>query len=201
MQTEFYREYISSRPTWQLVDIYGDAGRSGTTTKHRPEFERLLKDAMEGHIDLILTKSISRFSRNTLDALVVTRSLRKLGVEVYFEEQHLSSIDPKCEIVLSIMAGLAQEESRNLSENIKWGLQRKMEKGEFSLPYARFLGYRKGKNGRPEIVKREARIVREIYQLFLGGMSVNRIASYLRRMDRKSPAGGVWRYNTVLRNL
>lgn len=99
------------------------------------------------------------------------------------------------------MAGLTQEESRNLSENIRWGIQRKMEKGEFSLPYTRFLGYRKGKNGRPEIVKREARVVREIYQLFLDGMNINRIANYLNRMNRKSPAGGIWRYHTVLNIL
>lgn len=150
---------------------------------------------------MILVKSVSRFSRNTLDTLAITRNLRKLGVEVYFEEQHLSSLDPKCEMMLSIMAGLAQDESRNLSENIKWGIKRKMEKGELVLPYKRFLGYKKGKNGRPEIVKREARVVREIYQLFLGGMSINRIANYLKRMNRKSPAGGIWRYHTVLNIL
>lgn len=158
----------------------------------------MLNSARSGRIDLILTKSISRFSRNILDTLTTTRELRKLGVEVYFEENHLSSLDPKCELMLSILGGLAQEESRNLSENIRWGIKRKMEKGEFTLPYARFLGYKKGENGRPEIVKREARIIREIYMLFLNGRRINQIIHYLNHVKRKAPGGGVWYYNTVL---
>lgn len=158
----------------------------------------MLNAARARKIDLILTKSISRFSRNTLDTLTVTRELRKIGVEVYFEEQHLSTANPACEIYLSIMASLAQEESRNLSENIKWGMTRKMERGEFTLPYKRFLGYRKGKDRRPEIIKKEAKIVQRIYWLFLNNVPINRICSILEKKGVKAPSGGThWHYSTI----
>lgn len=196
-QFDAYRKKIQSNPHWEFVDVFGDRGRSGTD-HNRPNFNNMLDAARAGKINLILTKSISRFSRNVLDVLILTRELRELGVEVYFEEQHLSTIDPKCEMYLSIMASLAQEESRNLSENIKWGIVRRMEKGEFTLPYKRFLGYKKGKDGRPEIIKKEARVVKHIYWLFLNGVPINRISSILEKKGVKAPGGGLhWHYSTV----
>lgn len=197
VQLKTYQDKIQANPAWELVGIFGDRGKSGTN-QDRPGFNAMLDTARAGEVDLILTKSISRFSRNALDTLTTTRELRKLGVEVYFEEQHLSTADPKCEMYLSIMASLAQEESRNLSENIKWGIIRKMEKGEFTLPYKRFLGYKKGKDGRPEIVKQEAKVVKRIYWLFLNGVPINRICTMLEKKGIKAPGGDSrWHYSTI----
>lgn len=197
-QFDAYRKMILSNPNWKFVSVFGDKGRSGTSINHRPGFNSMLASARARKIDLILTKSISRFSRNVLDILTITRELRKLDIEVYFEEQHLSTADPKYEIFLSIMASLAQEESRNLSENIRWGIVRKMEKGDFTLPYKRFLGYKKGKDGRPEIVKKEAKIIKHIYWLFLNDVPINRICRIMEKKHVKAPGGGThWHYSTV----
>ncbi len=126
------------------------------------------------------------------------RELKRIGVEVFFENELLSSFDPKCEILLSILASLAQEESHNLSENIKWGILRKMEKGDFALPYARFLGYRKGRDGRPEIIPKEARVAQRIYWLYLNSVTINRIATILTKKKATAPGGGCrWHGSTV----
>lgn len=174
-QYEKFKDVIRANPDWINAGIYKDYGKSGTDISCRPGFLSMMEAARKGEFDIILTKSISRFSRNVVDLLSAIRELRTLGIEVRFDTPQITSFDPKYEIYISIFAGLAQEESKNLSENIKWGITRKMEKGEFTLPYARFLGYKKGKNGKPEIVKREARTVREIYQLFLSGRNINRV--------------------------
>lgn len=126
------------------------------------------------------------------------RELKRIGVEVFFEKESLSSFDPKCEMLLSILASLAQEESHNLSENIKWDILRKMEKGDCALPYARFLGYRKGRDGRPEIIPKEARVVQRIYWLYLNGVPINRIATILTKKKTPAPGGGDrWHWSTV----
>lgn len=198
MQTEYLTKFVRGHNGWMLTDVYEDRGCSGTSVKKRDGFERMLDAAHEGKIDIIVTKSVSRLSRNTVDLLKITRELREIGVEIYFEEHHLSSFDPKCELLLSIMASLAQEESRNLSENIKWGINYKMRKGEFVLPYKRFLGYRKGKDGLPEIIKKEARVVKRIYWLFLNGVPINRIAAILTKKRIPAPGGGsIWHGSTV----
>ena len=126
------------------------------------------------------------------------RELKLIGVEIFFEKESLSSFDPKCEMLLSILASLAQEESHNLSENIKWGILRKMENGDFALPYARFLGYRKGRDGRPEIIPKEARVIQRIYWLYLNGVPINRIAVILTKKKTPAPGGGCrWHWSTV----
>ena len=162
-QRSHFWNVIHRNPNWELVDIYADNGRSATSIKDCLSLRRLLADAQSGKIDLILTKSISRLSRNTVDVLMITRSLRLIGVEIFFEKELISSLDSKCEMLLSILASIAQEESRNISENIKWGILRKMEKGDFTLPYGRFMGYERGTDGRPKIIPKEARIIRRIY--------------------------------------
>lgn len=197
-QVRTYINMICSNPDYQLITIYGDHGKTGTSIHARPGFNKMLNDAFAGKINLIITKSVSRFARNTLELLVVIRKLKESGVEVFFEEQHLSSFDNKCEAYLSILSALAQEESRNISENIKWGIARKMEKGEFTLPYKRFLGYKNGKNNHPQIVKKEARIIKHIYSLFLHDVSINHICNILEKKGSKTPAGNnKWHYSTV----
>lgn len=175
-QINYYTGYIQARPEWEFVGIYADEGITGTNTKHRKEFNRMIEDALNGQIDLILTKSVSRFCRNTVDALNYTRQLKAKGVEVFFEEQGISSLNPNMEMILTFMSSMAQDESRIISENVRWGLMRSMENGKVNIPYKSFLGYEKGPDGLPKIVEAEATIVREIYQLFLDGYSLNAIA-------------------------
>ena len=154
--------------------------------------------ALEGGIDLILTKSISRFARNTVDTLQTVRELKGVGVEVVFEKENLHTLDPKCEVMLAIMSSLAQEESRSISENVRWGQQKSMRDGKVFLPYKHFLGYKKGADGYPEIVEEEAAIVRQIYDMFLSGKSIRHIADYLTEQGVPTPTGkSRWPVSTV----
>ena len=160
--------------------------------------------ALNGGIDLILTKSISRFARNTVDTLQTVRELKAIGVEVIFEKENLHTLDPKCEMILTIFSSLAQEESRSISENVRWGRKKSMQDGKVSLPYSSFLGYRKGPDGRPEIVEEEAVVVRKIYEMFLDDHTINEIARYLTEQNIPTPRGkknwSVSTVNSILQN-
>lgn len=198
-QVEFYTRYISGNPAWEFVSVYTDEGISGTNTKKREGFNRMVTDALAGKIDLILTKSISRFARNTVDTLTTIRKLKEKGVEVYFEKENIYTLDSKGEIMLTIMSSLAQEESRSISENVSWGKRRSMEEGKISMPYKSFLGYEKGNDGLPKIVEEEAAIVREIYHLFLGGKTVREIAEHLTGRGIPTPKGKTnWSVSTIM---
>ena len=174
-QVDFYTRYIQSNPNWEFVAVFSDEGITGTNTRKRDGFNLMIQKAMNGEIDLILTKSISRFARNTVDTLQTVRKLKAAGVEVIFEKENLHTLDPKSEVMLTIMSSLAQEESRSISENVRWGKQKSMRDGKVSLAYSRFLGYKKGPDGRPEIVEEEAVIVRDIYNYFLSGKTSMRL--------------------------
>ena len=198
-QVEFYTRYIKGNPGWEFVDVYTDEGISGTNIRKREGFNRMVNDALSGKIDLILTKSISRFARNTVDTLTTVRTLKDHKVEVYFEKENIYTLDAKGEVMLTIMGSLAQEESRSISENVTWGKRRSMEEGKFSLAYKCFLGYEKGEDGLPRIVEHEAEIIREIYQLFLGGSTVRSIADHLTAKDIPTPAGKKkWSVSTIM---
>ena len=198
-QVEFYTRYIKGNPGWEFVDVYTDEGISGTNIRKREGFNRMVNDALSGKIDLILTKSISRFARNTVDTLTTVRTLKDHKVEVYFEKENIYTLDTKGEVMLTIMGSLAQEESRSISENVTWGKRRSMEEGKFSLAYKCFLGYEKGEDGLPRIVEHEAEIIREIYQLFLGGSTVRSIADHLTAKDIPTPAGKKkWSVSTIM---
>ncbi|MBQ6130358.1 recombinase family protein [Candidatus Saccharibacteria bacterium] len=186
-QILYYKTYIKSRPNWRFVGLFADKGVSGTSYKRRPGFNQMLEAAFSGNIDLILTKSISRFARNTVDALIVTRRLKSLGVEVFFEKENISSLDPTSELVFTIMSSIAQEESRSISENVRWGIARRMEAGKVVLPYKNFLGYDRGADGRPKINEPEAKIVRRIYDDFLNGYTYRGIARALTAEHVPSP--------------
>ena len=197
-QVDFYDHYIKSNPDWEFVKVFADRGITGTNTKNREEFNQMVALALSGGIDLILTKSISRFARNTVDTLQTVRKLKAAGVEVWFEKENLHTFDPKCEMMLTIMSSLAQEESRSISENVRWGQQRSMRKGNVHLAYSRFLGYRKGADGRPEIVEEEAAIVRDIYNWYISGETINGIAARLTEAGISTPAGkSKWSVSTV----
>ena len=197
-QVDFYTRHIKSNPDWEFVEVFADRGITGTNTKNRENFNRMIDLALNGGIDIILTKSISRFARNTVDTLQTVRELKAVGVEVRFEKENLHTFDPKCEMMLTIMSSLAQEESRSISENVRWGKQKSMRDGKVSLAYSRFLGYKKGADGRPEIVEEEAAIIRKIYDLFLSGKTINEIAAILTNMGVLTPAGRTkWSVSTV----
>jgi len=197
-QVAFYTQHIKSNPEWEFVDVYTDEGISGTNTRKREGFNRMVEDALNGNIDLILTKSISRFARNTVDTLTTIRKLKEKKVEVYFEKENIYTLDAKGEVMLTIMSSLAQEESRSISENVTWGKRKSMADGKFSLAYKNFLGYEKGEDGFPKIVEEEARIVRQIYSWFLEGRTIRAIADSLTQQGIPTPRRRTkWSVSTV----
>ena len=159
------------------------------STKKRDGFNQMVADALAGKIDLIVTKSVSRFARNTVDSLTTVRKLKEKGVEVWFEKENIYTLDSKGELLITIMSSLAQEESRSISENVTWGQRKRMADGKVSLPYKQFLGYRKGEDGLPEIVPEEAATVRLIYRLFMEGKTYSAIATHLIKNGVPTPAG------------
>ncbi len=198
-QTEYYTKLIRSNPEWEFVHVYTDEGISGLNTRKRTGFKEMIDDALAGKIDLIITKSVSRFARNTVDSLKTIRELKKAGTEVYFEKENIYTFDGKGELLLTIMSSLAQEESRSISENITWGHRRSFESGKVHIPYGIFLGYKKGADGKPEIDEEKADIVRLIYRLFLDGKTPVTICKYLEDKGIHAPMGGDrWSNTTVL---
>jgi len=181
-QVKHYTEHIKSREqtdNWQFVEVYTDKGITGVSTRKREGFNRMIADALAGKIDLIITKSVSRFARNTVDTLTAIRELKEHGVEVYFEEQNIYTLDGKGEVLLTIMSSIAQEESRNISENVTWGMRKRFAEGKVSMPYKQFMGYRKGKDSVPEVVEAEAHIIRTIARRYLEGATATTIAREL----------------------
>jgi len=197
-QVDYYTNMIQSNPDWNFCGVYADEGISGTSTKGREQFNRMIEDALAGKLDLIITKSVSRFARNTVDSLQTIRKLKEAGCEVYFEKENIWTFDGKGELLLTIMSSLAQEESRSLSENITWGQRRRFEAGKVSMPYKRFLGYEKGADGQPQIVESEAAVVRLIYRMYLQGRPEGSIARHLTAKGVLTPGGKtVWQDSTV----
>ena len=186
-QVRFYTDYIQSRSDWEFAGVYTDEGITGTSTEHREGFKRMMKDALSGKIDLIVTKSVSRFARNTVDSLTAVRDLKAKGVEIYFEKENIWTLDSKGELLITIMSSLAQEEARSISENVTWGIRKRFADGKVSMPYSSFLGYEKGPDGTPVINEKEAGIVRMIYSLFLQGNAISLIASYLTKNGIPTP--------------
>lgn len=197
-QVDYYTRYIKSKDDWEFIEVYTDEGISATNTKKRDGFNRMVKDALAGKIDLIVTKSVSRFARNTVDTLTTVRKLKEKGVEVYFEKENIYTLDSKGELLITIMSSLAQEESRSISENVTWGQRKRFADGKVSLPYKQFLGYEKGEDGFPKIVEKEAKIIRLIYRLFLEGKTISAISTYLTNEKIPTPAGKEkWTTSTV----
>lgn len=198
-QVNFYKKYIQEKPDWEYTEVYADEGLSGTTTKNRTEFNRMIKDALNGKINLIITKSISRFARNTLDTISYVRKLKAKGIEVFFEKENLWTLDPKSELILTIMASIAQEESRSISQNVTWGKRVGFQEGKVSFAYKRFLGYKK-EDDKIVIDEDQAEIVRTIYRMFLvKGKTPTGIAKYLKSQHIKTPSGKStkWQTNVV----
>lgn len=171
VQVEHYTSYISSNPEWELVEVYADDGISATNTAKRESFNRMIADCRAVKIDMILTKSISRFSRNTVDCLKYTRELKMLNIAVFFEKENINTLDAKGEVLMTIMAALAQQESESFSANVRLGIQFRNQQGKVQINHNRFLGYTKDENGKLVIVPEEAAVVKRIYAEYLDGAS------------------------------
>ena len=197
-QVDYYTNYIKGRDDWEFVDVYTDEGITGTSTKRREGFKRMIADALDGKIDLIVTKSVSRFARNTVDSLTTIRQLKENGTEVYFEKENIWTFDAKGEVLLTIMSSLAQEESRSISENCTWGQRKRFADGKVTVPFKHFIGYDRGEDGNLVLNKKQAEVVKQIYAMFLKGMTPHTIARKLTEEKIKTPAGrDTWSSSSV----
>jgi DNA invertase Pin-like site-specific DNA recombinase len=194
VQISEYTKMINENPAWELVNIYADEGLSGTNMKKRPQFMKMIESARLGHIDLILTKSISRFGRNTVDMMGVIRELRNIGVIIFFEKENIYSDDPKMDFMLTILASISQEESRSISTNIKWSLERKYKRGEVTP--IRIYGY-DVKDKQYVINEVEANVIKRIFNLAVSGYNINDICKTLNADNIPTIKGGVWKYGTI----
>lgn len=180
-QVNYYTNFITNHPDFEMAGIYADEGISGTNTKKREQFNKMIEDCKAGKIDMVITKSISRFARNTLDCLNFVRLLKDLGIGVIFEKENINSLDSKGEVLLTILSSLAQDESRSISENCTWGIRRRFEQGKVHVNHTKFLGYDKDDNGELVINEKQARIVKRIFNDYLDGKGTNRIAKDLEK--------------------
>ena len=200
-QKAYYTQKIEENPGWELAGIFADAGLSGVSTKKRKEFNRMIAACKRGRIDLILTKSLSRFARNTVDCLETVRMLKANGIGVIFEKENINTLTESSEFLITLFSGFAQAESESLSKNVTWGKQKSMEAGNVTFQYKKLLGYRKGPDGQPEVVPEEAETVRRIYHRYLEGASLGDIKKEL-EADGIPTAEAVkaWSYQ-VIRNI
>ncbi|WP_461206058.1 recombinase family protein [Clostridium sp. DL1XJH146] len=204
LQVSYYKELIENNPAWEFVKVYADEGISGTTVEHRAGFVEMIKHAKEGKFDYIITKSISRFSRNVLDCLQTLRELKELPnpVGVFFEKENIDTLDSKSELVLVLLASIAQEEAQSISQNVKWSIQKKFSRGEVHMPTVYFLGYKTDENGKIQIDEEQAEIVRRIFREFLNGKGTPTIAKELMRDGVLTARGNkTWTSNSVYRIL
>lgn len=199
-QISYYTEKINSSAGWRMAGIFADEGITGTVDTKRPEFLKMIRLCRNRKIDLILTKSISRFARNTVDCLKYVRELKSLGIGVIFEKENIDTMRIDSEMLLTVMSSFAQAESESISKNVSWGIRQSFKSGKVSINYKFMLGYRKGADGKPEIVPDEAEIVKEIFRKYLDGCSQNQIADYLNGMGITTKAGKKW-YDITVSNI
>lgn len=200
-QNIHYTQYITEHDDWRLVDIYADEGITGTSVEKREDFKRMLADSERGLIDRILVKSISRFARNTVDCLNYVRMLKAQGIAVYFEKENINSMDESTELMLTMMGAFAQAESESISGNIQAGKRYAMQRGEATINYHNLYAYEKGPDGKPRAIPEQAEIVREIYQKYLRGDSLNMIRKDLEERHIPNARGGVTWTHTAVRGI
>lgn len=200
-QIQHYREYIISKPEWELVDIYADEGISATNTKKRDDFNRMIDDCKLGLIDLVITKSISRFARNTVDCLNYIRELKEMNIPVFFEKENINTMDAKGEVLITIMASLAQQESESLSQNVKLGMQYRFQQGKIMVNTTCFLGYDKDDKGNLVINKKQAEVVKRIFREYLEGKSILAICRGLERDKIKTSRGNARWHDSSVRKI
>lgn len=201
VQIEHYTEFIKKNNEWAFAVIFADDGISGTNTKKREEFNKIIDECMAGKIDMIITKSISRFARNTLDCLHYIRKLKDKNVAVYFEKENINTLDAKGEIMIIIMAPLAQQESQSLSQNVKLRHQYRFQQGKVMVNCSRFLGYIKDEDKNLVIVPEEAEIIKRIYREYLEGSSMDKIKKGLEADGVLTGAGGKRWHTSSIRKI
>ena len=201
MQVQHYTSYIQGNPDWEFAGVYADDGISGTNTAKREAFNRMIDDCKAGKIDMILTKSISRFSRNTVDCLKYTRELKTLNISVFFEKENINTLDSKGEVLMTIMAALAQQESESISANVRLGIQFRNQQGKVRVNHNRFLGYTKDEDGKLIIVPEEAEIVRRIYAEYMDGKTFLQIRRGLEKDGVKNGAGNAKWWESNIRQI
>ena len=200
-QIGYSTEKINSNPEWQMAGIFADEGISGTQAQKRPEFLKMIRLCRQRKIDVILTKSLSRFARNTVDSLGYIRELRALGIAVISEKENINTLTAESEMLITIMSCFAQAESESISKNVSWGVRQSFKNGNVPMQYARLLGYRKGHDGNAEIIPEEAEVVKEIYRCYLDGMSMNLIADRLNEKGLTTKGGSSPYRKTVVQRI
>ena len=204
VQKEYYTDKIMSNTAWTMAGIFADKGITGTSVKKREDFMRMIRHCRQKKIDVILTKSVSRFSRNTVDCLYYIRALKQLGIAVIFEKENINSLEEDSELRITLSGAFAQSESESISANVTWGKRRAMEAGKVSIQYKKLYGYRKGEDGQPEIIPEQAEIVRWLYERYLTGASLRMIKDELEQQGVKcfedSPEWTISRIRSILQN-
>lgn len=202
-QISYYTDKIKSNPNWKSAGIYADDGKSATNTKKRDDFNAMIDDCMAGKIDMVITKSVSRFARNTVDSLQTIRKLKEKNIAIFFEKEGVNTLESTGELLITILSSQAQEESRNLSENTKWGIVRRYENGIISVNHKKFMGYTKDKEtGELVIVPEQAEIVRRIFRMYLEGSSIGEIIKALEADKIKTVTGKeIWHPGVIEKML
>lgn len=197
-QKNYYTDKIMTNKEWTMAGIFADEGITGTSARKRPEFLRMIRQCKQGKIDIVLTKSISRFARNTVDCLNYVRALKELGIAVIFEKENMNTLEIDSEILITMLGAFAQSESESISANVRWGKRQAMKEGKAIINYKHLYGYRKGADGKPEILPEQAEIVRKIYDLFLSGTPIRGILEYLNANSIPNISGeSQWAKNAV----
>ena len=197
-QKNYYTDKIMTNKEWTMAGIFADEGITGTSARKRPEFLRMIRQCKQGKIDIVLTKSISRFARNTVDCLNYVRALKELGIAVIFEKENMNTLEIDSEILITMLGAFAQSESESISANVRWGIRQAMKEGKAAINYRYFYGYRKGEDGRPETIPEQAEVVRKIYDLFLSGTPIRGILEYLNANNIPNISGkSQWAKNAV----
>ena len=199
-QMQYYTSKIAENPNWSMVGIYADEGISGTRADKRDQFMKLMRDCQKGKVDYILTKSTTRFARNTVDSLTWIRKLRAIGIGVYFEEQNLDSSKVENETLIGFFSVMAQSESESISGNVKWGIHKRMRNGTYAVRFD-MLGYRKGDDGQPYIVQEEAEIVRALFNRFLDGATMGQLKDFLESQNILTRQGKAEWSASVIRKM
>lgn len=197
-QKNYYTDKIMTNKEWTMAGIFADEGITGTSARKRPEFLRMIRQCKQGKIDIVLTKSISRFARNTVDCLNYVRALKELGIAVIFEKENMNTLEIDSEILITMLGAFAQSESESISANVRWGKRQAMKEGKAIINYKHLYGYRRGADGKPEIIPEQAEIVRKIYDLFLSGTPIRGILEYLNANNIPNISGELqWAKNAV----
>jgi len=200
-QVTHYTDHIKRNTEWEFGGIYADEGISGTNTKKRVEFNRMIEDCMVGKIDMVITKSISRFARNTPDTLQYVRQLKEKNVAIFFEKENVNTLDSKGEFLITLLGSLAQEESSNISQITRMGIAYRFQEGKVIVNHNRFLGYTKDENGELVIVLEEATIIERIFREFMEGRSSYKIATGLQRDGKITGSGGSRWYDSTVNKI